>query len=110
MAAASWRNSMAALYERRVGPRKVKLSTTLAPFSTWNPVLPEHGAIPRQDRFVRSQRDPSTVPPSDAQIGFAPLWKLSRWVQTRKLSSERLTEIYLDRMAKFDPKLRWSLL
>ena len=32
MAAASWRNSMAALYERRVGPRKVKLSTTLAPF------------------------------------------------------------------------------
>jgi hypothetical protein len=26
MAAASWRNSMAALYERRVGPRKVKLS------------------------------------------------------------------------------------
>jgi Asp-tRNA(Asn)/Glu-tRNA(Gln) amidotransferase A subunit family amidase len=106
MAAASWRSSMAALYERRVGPRKVKLSTTLAPFSTWNPVLPEHGPIPRQDRFVRSQRDPGTIPPSDAQIGFAPLWKLSRWVQTRKLSSERLTEIYLDRVAKFDPKLR----
>jgi Asp-tRNA(Asn)/Glu-tRNA(Gln) amidotransferase A subunit family amidase len=106
MAAASWRNSMAALYERRVGPRKVKLSTTLAPFSTWNPVLPEDGPIPRQDRFVRSQRDPGTVPPSDAQIGFAPLWKLSRWVETRNLSSERLTEIYLDRIAKFDPKLR----
>ena len=106
MAAASWRSSMAALYERRVGPRKVKLSPTLAPFSTWNPVLPEHSSIPRQDRFVRSQRDPGTVPPSDAQIGVAPLWKLSRWVQTRKLSSERLTEIYLDRMARFDPKLR----
>ena len=106
MATASWRNSMAALYERRVGPRKVKLSMTLAPFSTWNPVLPEHASIPRQDRFVRSQRDPGTVPPSDAQIGFAPLWKLSRWVQNRKLSSERLTEIYLDRMVKFDPKLR----
>lgn len=106
MAAASWRSSMAALYERRVGPRKVKLSTTLAPFSIWNPVLPEYGPIPRQDRFVRSQRDPGTVPPSDAQIGFAPLWKLSHWVQNRKLSSERLTEIYLDRVAKFDPKLR----
>jgi Asp-tRNA(Asn)/Glu-tRNA(Gln) amidotransferase A subunit family amidase len=106
MAAANWRNSMAALYERRVGPRKVKLSTTLAPFSTWNPVLPEHGPIPRRDRFVRSERDPGTVAVSDAQIGFAPLWKLSRWVQSRKLSSERLTEIYLDRIAKFDPKLR----
>jgi Asp-tRNA(Asn)/Glu-tRNA(Gln) amidotransferase A subunit family amidase len=106
MAAASWRTSMAALYERRVGPRKVKLSTTLAPFSTWNPVLPEHDLIPRQDRFVRSRRDPGAVPLSDEQIGFAPMWKLSRWVQTRKVSSERLTEIYLDRMAKFDPKLR----
>ena len=106
MAAASWRTSMAALYERRVGPRKVKLSATLAPFSTWSSVLPEHGPIPRQDRFVRSQRDPGAVPSSDAQVGFAPLWKLSRWVETRKLSSERLTETYLDRMARFDPKLR----
>src|SRR5581483_6647938 len=31
-AADSWRNSMAALYERRVGPRKVALPATLAPF------------------------------------------------------------------------------
>jgi Asp-tRNA(Asn)/Glu-tRNA(Gln) amidotransferase A subunit family amidase len=106
MAAANWRNSMAALYERRVGPRKVELSTTLAPFSTWNPVLPEHGPIPRQDRFVRSRRDPGAVPPSDAQIGLAPVWKLSHWVQARRLTSERLTDIYLDRIAKFDPQLR----
>ncbi len=105
-AAASWRNSMAALYERRVGPRKVELSSTLAPFSTWNPVLPGDGPIPQRDRFVRSRRDPGAVPSSDTQIGFAPLWKLSRWVQTRQLSSERLTQIYLDRMAKFDPQLR----
>jgi hypothetical protein len=42
MAAGSWRNSMAALYERRVGPRKVALPPALAPFSTWNPVLPPY--------------------------------------------------------------------
>jgi Asp-tRNA(Asn)/Glu-tRNA(Gln) amidotransferase A subunit family amidase len=34
-----------------------------------------------------------------------PLWKLSRWVETRQISSERLTEIFLERIAKFDPKL-----
>jgi Asp-tRNA(Asn)/Glu-tRNA(Gln) amidotransferase A subunit family amidase len=39
-------------------------------------------------------------------IAFAPLWKLSRWVETRKISSERLTQIYLERIKKFDPKLR----
>jgi len=106
MAAGSWRNSMAALYERRVGPRKVALPTTLAPFSTWSSVLPEHGPVPQRDRFIRSGRDPGAVPGSDAHIALAPLWKLSRWVETRKLSSERLTDIYLKRIARFDPKLR----
>jgi Asp-tRNA(Asn)/Glu-tRNA(Gln) amidotransferase A subunit family amidase len=106
MAAASWRTSMASLYERRVGPRKVKLSPALAPASTWNPVLPGHGPLPQQDRFVRSTRDPGPVPSSDDSIAFAPLWKLSRWVETRKISSQRLTEIYLERIKKFDPQLR----
>src|SRR5580693_1238261 len=37
MAARSWRKTMAALYERRTGPRKVVLETTLAPATQWNP-------------------------------------------------------------------------
>jgi Asp-tRNA(Asn)/Glu-tRNA(Gln) amidotransferase A subunit family amidase len=106
IAAGSWRNSMATLYERRVGPRKVALPPTLAPFSTWNPVLPGHGAVPQQDRFIRSERDPGAVPTDDAHIALAALWQISRWVEARKLTSERLTGIYLKRIAKFDPKLR----
>ena len=31
---------------------------------------------------------------------------LSRWIQSKKLTSERLTGIYLARIEKFDPKLR----
>jgi Asp-tRNA(Asn)/Glu-tRNA(Gln) amidotransferase A subunit family amidase len=105
MAASAWRSSMAPLYERRVGPRKVKLSPTLAPASIWNPWLPEYGPVPQKDRFVRSQRDPGAAPSSDVAIASAPLWKLSRWVETRQISSERLTGIYLERIGKFDPKL-----
>jgi Asp-tRNA(Asn)/Glu-tRNA(Gln) amidotransferase A subunit family amidase len=101
VAAGSWRTSMAALYERRVGPRKVALPTTLAPYSTW-----KHDTVQQPDRFIRSDRDPGPVPTSDAHIALAPLWKLSRWVETRKLTSERLTDLYLKRIAKFDPKLR----
>jgi Asp-tRNA(Asn)/Glu-tRNA(Gln) amidotransferase A subunit family amidase len=101
VAAGNWRTSMAALYERRVGPRKVPLPTTLAPYSTW-----KHDTVQQHDRFIRSDRDPGPVPTSDALIAFAPLWKLSRWVEIRKLTSERLTDIYLKRIAKFDPKLR----
>ena len=40
VAAGNWRNSMAALYERRTGPRKVALEPALAPWSRWNAVLP----------------------------------------------------------------------
>jgi Asp-tRNA(Asn)/Glu-tRNA(Gln) amidotransferase A subunit family amidase len=32
--------------------------------------------------------------------------QLSRWIEQRQLSSERLTQIYLDRLQRFDPKLR----
>ncbi len=111
MAAANWRQSMAPLLERRVGPRTVALEATLAPATRWNPVLagahagPLH-AGPLRDRFVRSASDPGPVPPSDEEIAFAPVTRLSRWIEQRQLTAERLTTIYLGRLARFDPKLR----
>jgi Asp-tRNA(Asn)/Glu-tRNA(Gln) amidotransferase A subunit family amidase len=105
-AAQNWRSSMATIHERRSGPRKVALDATLAPYSLCNPILPGHGARPQRDRFVRSARDPGALPAADADIAFAPLWKLSRWIETRKLSSQRLTHLYLERIGRFDPRLR----
>ena len=32
--------------------------------------------------------------------------QLSRWIEARQLTSERLTDIYLERLERFDPKLR----
>ena len=105
-AASNWRNSMAPLYELRTGPRKVALQPDLAPYSLWNPVLPGHAPIPRRNEFVRSDRDPGPVPASDVDIAFAPLWKLARWIQTRQLQSERLTELYLRRIQTYDAPLK----
>ena len=105
-AAQNWQNSMAALYERRTGPRKVELGATLSPYSQWNPVLPGHRGTPKRNRFVRSNAEAGLLPSSDAEIAFAPVWKLSRWIQGRKLTSERLTGIYLTRIERFDRKVR----
>jgi Asp-tRNA(Asn)/Glu-tRNA(Gln) amidotransferase A subunit family amidase len=105
-AAQNWRESMAALYERRTGPRKVALSAKLVPYSQCNPLIPGHHLLPLQDRFAHSETDPGKLPGTDAEIAFAPVWKLSRWIESRQLSSERLTQIYLDRLVRFDPKLR----
>ncbi len=104
--ALNWRQAMAPLMERRCGPRKVVLEGTLAPASRWDPVLPGTPAGPARDRFVRSKVGPGPLPAHDADIAFSPVAALSRWIESRALSSERLTRIYLDRLERFDPKLR----
>jgi Asp-tRNA(Asn)/Glu-tRNA(Gln) amidotransferase A subunit family amidase len=109
MAADSWRRLMAPLYERRTGPRKVGLEPAAVPWSRWDPVLPGQKAGPERDRFIRNQTDPGPLPRGDADIAFAPLTQLSRWIEQRKLSSERLTRIYLTRLERFDSKLRCTI-
>jgi Asp-tRNA(Asn)/Glu-tRNA(Gln) amidotransferase A subunit family amidase len=106
MAAASWRRSMAGMLERRAGPRKIALEANVAPATRWDPVLPGFAAGPAQNRFIRSRTDPGALPASDDAIAYAPVTALSRWIETRKLTSERLTGIYLSRIEKFDPRLR----
>ncbi|HEY4051050.1 MAG TPA: amidase [Acidobacteriaceae bacterium] len=104
-AAGAWRTSMAPLYERRIGPRKVSLEPTLAPYSHYSAVLPGEKAGPARDVFLRSTADPGPVPSSQEEIAFAPVTHLSRWIERRQLSSERLTRIYLERLERYDPKL-----
>jgi Asp-tRNA(Asn)/Glu-tRNA(Gln) amidotransferase A subunit family amidase len=106
MATKSWRTSMAALVERRVGPRKLALEPTLAPATRWTPDTTKEPRVATTDRFVRSTATDVALPSSDADIAFATVAQLSRWIESRKLTSERLTQIYLDRIKRFDPKLR----
>src|SRR5512135_600533 len=50
-AAGNWRVSLAPLYERRTGPRKVALDPGLAPASRWDPALPGVAIGPARSRF-----------------------------------------------------------
>jgi Asp-tRNA(Asn)/Glu-tRNA(Gln) amidotransferase A subunit family amidase len=105
MAAQSWRRTMASLYERRTGPRKVALEATLAPATRWDPLLPGLKSTAQQDRFTRSRADAGPLPARDEDIAFASVTQLSLWIEHRKLTSERLTNIYIDRLQRYDPKL-----
>ena len=106
LAAGSWRTNVAGVYERRNGPRKVKLEPALPPWSRWDPVLPGEKRGPERDRFILSLTDPGPLPAREDEIAFAPVTHLSRWIEQRKLTSERLTRIYLERLKKYDPQLR----
>src|SRR5216684_7881746 len=105
-AADTWRTSLAQYLERRTGPRKVALAATDSPAALWNPMLPGITVTPSRDQFVRSKPDGAPLPSADDEIAFAPVTQLSRWIESKKLTSERLTNIYLDRIARLDPKIR----
>ncbi len=103
-AAGNWRSAMAPLYERRVGPRKVEIPYTAAPYSTVTSALPGTTPGPTKNEFIRTKFD-GPLPTTDEAIAFAPVHHLSRWIETRKLTSERLTNIYLKRIEQLNPKI-----
>lgn len=49
------------------------------------------------------------VPKSDEEIAFLPAHRLSALIKERKITSSRLTEIYLARMKRLDPTLRCAV-
>jgi len=109
MAAASWRKTLASVYERRVGPRKLELEDGLAPAACWNPMLPGLTTVSTQDRFVRSKAAETALQKNDEDIAFAPVSQLSHWIESKQLSSQHLANIYLERLERFNPKLRCAI-
>ena len=106
-AALNWRMQMAPISERRTGPRKLALESELAPATQWNPILPGlRTNKPDSNRIVRSADKRLPLPSNEADIAFTPVSQLSRWIESRQITSERLTGIYLHRLEQFDPRLR----
>lgn len=106
MAVGNWPTSMAALVERRTGPRKVALEEGLPPATTWFPAMGHDAVGPAQDRLVLAKVQATPMPASDEDIAFANVTQLGAWIRARTLSSTRLTKIYLERLKRFDSKLR----
>ena len=107
-AAVNWREAMAPLYERRTGPRKMALESDLAPATVWNPMMPGIAAgksATEGNHFVIGAGVQVPLPANEEDIAFASVPQLGRWIKSRAITSERLTQIYLDRLKRFDPKL-----
>jgi Asp-tRNA(Asn)/Glu-tRNA(Gln) amidotransferase A subunit family amidase len=106
-AAGNWRMQIAPLYERRVGPRKVALGEADAPATVWNPSLPGiMRGMPDSDHFDRSPDLHVPLPSDERAIAYAPVTQLSRWIESKAITSVRLTEIYLRRLEKYNTQLR----
>ena len=104
-AAGNWRMQMAPNYELRTGPRKLDLEPSLSPATLWNPAIPGVKVNNILGNFVPSSAIGKPLPASEKEIAFAPVTQLSSWIESKAITSQRLTEIYLTRLERFDPKL-----
>ena len=106
-AAGNWRQSMAAVLERRVGPRKLMPADGDSPATVWDPSLGSRaGHAETVGVFVRSAAVETALPKDEEAIAFSTVAQLSRWIEARQITSERLTRIYLARLKKYDKTLR----
>jgi len=81
--------------------REFPLSNGVAPQQVFRPAA-------GPDRLHPPAPPPRTtrrVPDNDEDIAFSPLTDLAAWVRDGKLTSTRLTEIYLDRLDRYGERL-----
>src|SRR6266568_7354659 len=86
--------------------RQVHLDVTVPPALRFSPILPGM----RFDTVRRPFRMSTITPlrrPSDLEsLSFWPVTHLSALIRSRQLASLELTELYLDRLKRFDPVLK----
>lgn len=85
-----------------------ELPNDLAPALVFRALPPGRALDP-----ATSTGDPALIvdeagacPDSETDIAFASIAELAQWMRRGELTSERLTGIYLDRIARLDPELR----
>jgi len=85
--------------------RSVSLPNSLPPALRFNPAL---FSPPEQALSVPAWHPPvpPPLPQNPVEIAFQPLPVLSAWLRSRRLRSEALTGIYLDRLKELGPKLQ----
>ncbi|MBS0124335.1 amidase [Thetidibacter halocola] len=83
--------------------RKVDLPNSVPMSLRFDPRLPGF-VMPTADGVTGSKPD-APLPDDDTDIAFATLPQLGGWIASGALTSRRLTEIYLDRIARLNPQL-----
>ena len=85
---------------------KIRLDNSIAPVLVFDPV-PPGVTLPakRQVEAVRERVPVMARPTAIEELAFLPVSSLSELVRTRKVKPSELTDMYLDRLKRFDPQL-----
>ena len=97
-------NTIVQVTAREAAVRRVPFANNLGPACVFEPLLPGT-PVPAREKVRRSAPTRRLLPTSDADIAFAPLTDLSVWLKNRRITSRRLTELYLSRLKEHDGRL-----
>jgi Asp-tRNA(Asn)/Glu-tRNA(Gln) amidotransferase A subunit family amidase len=85
--------------------REVKLENHVPPSIYFNPVLPGM-CLEEESASLSIPVDPEIqVPENFEELAFYPVTVLAQLIQSRKITSVELTNLYLDRLKKYGPQL-----
>jgi len=96
-------NENLAMYEDL---RRLPLDVMVAPALRFSPILPGMHFDTARRRFRMSAFRKLTRPADLETVAFWPLVYLAALIRSRQLRSIELTEMYLDRLRRFDPQLK----
>lgn len=92
------------LRESFEGLRDPELHNHTPPSFVFHP-LPPGKAMPETAGGMAPSRPDVELPASDTDLAFLPVTHLARLVESGEVSSMELTELYLERLERFDPEL-----
>lgn len=90
---------------RMTRQRLLDKPNALAPASVFDPRLPGVTYREQGGGVTVSGQSAGPLPGDDSVIAFAPVWRQSVWIATGAITSRRLTDIYLDRIARHASRL-----
>ena len=87
--------------------REIDISNDTAPPLLFNPFVPgmQYDFKDGQPKFSFPDVSKFEVPDNLEELAFYPVTFLSQLIKNRKITSVQLTEMYLDRLKKYGPKL-----
>ena len=85
--------------------RDVPRELSLQPAITFDPRLPGVSYPEQADRIEMSDGAAGALPDAEADIAYASVREQAHWIRTGRLTSRRLTEIYLSRIERLAPGL-----
>lgn len=85
--------------------RQIQLDNSTPPAILFNP-LPVDFSFPQQNgQFELSDYSSVTLPQNRADLAFFTIGQLGHLLRTRQITSEELTQLFLDRLKKYGPRL-----